>query len=94
MDWKNKPYFGDNRDILREHVADEGVDLIYLVPPFDSNANYNVLFKEKSGEESAPWITALELLEGKKILHPKHRVETFAKAERKTKHAQEHLFSN
>jgi site-specific DNA-methyltransferase (adenine-specific) len=34
-------------------VADASVDLIYLDPPFNSNANYNVLFKEKSGEESA-----------------------------------------
>jgi len=60
MDWKNKLYFGDNLDILREHVADESVDLIYLDPPFNSNANYNVLFKEKSGEESAAQITAFE----------------------------------
>jgi site-specific DNA-methyltransferase (adenine-specific) len=53
MDGKNKLYFGDNLQILREHVADACVDLIYLDPPFNSNANYNVLFKEKSGEESA-----------------------------------------
>jgi site-specific DNA-methyltransferase (adenine-specific) len=37
-------------------------------------------------------LTIAELLEGKKILYPEHRVETFAKAERKTKHEQEHLF--
>ena len=60
MDWKNKLYFGDNLDILRAHVADASVDLIYLDPPFNSNANYNVLFKEKSGEESAAQITAFE----------------------------------
>ncbi len=41
-DWKNKLYFGDNLDILREHVPDESVDLIYLDPPFNSNATYNV----------------------------------------------------
>jgi len=46
--------------ILRDHVADASVDLIYLDPPFNSNANYNVLFKEKSGEESAAQITAFE----------------------------------
>ena len=46
--WKNKLYFGDNLDILREHVASESVDLIYLDPPFNSNAIYNVLFQEKS----------------------------------------------
>ena len=43
-EWKNKLYFGDNLDILREHVASESVDLIYLDPPFNSNATYNVLF--------------------------------------------------
>jgi len=60
MDWKNKLYFGDNLNILRDHVADESVDLIYLDPPFNSNASYDVLFKEKSGEESAAQITAFE----------------------------------
>jgi site-specific DNA-methyltransferase (adenine-specific) len=59
-DWKNKLYFGDNLDILREHVASESVDLIYLDPPFNSNATYNVLFQEKSGERSAAQITAFE----------------------------------
>jgi DNA modification methylase len=58
--WKNRLYFGDNLAILREYVADESVDLIYLDPPFNSNATYNVLFKEKSGEESAAQITAFE----------------------------------
>ena len=60
MDEKNKLYFGDNLNILRDYVADASVDLIYLDPPFNSNANYNVLFKEKSGEESAAQITAFE----------------------------------
>lgn len=59
-DWRNKLYFGDNLDILREHVQDETVDLIYLDPPFNSNATYNVLFQEKSGEQSAAQITAFE----------------------------------
>ncbi|MGB7593682.1 MAG: DNA methyltransferase [Terriglobia bacterium] len=60
MDWKNRLYFGDNLDILRREVPDACVDLIYLDPPFNSNATYNVLFKEKSGEESAAQITAFE----------------------------------
>jgi len=60
MDWKNRLYFGDNLDILRREVPDASVDLIYLDPPFNSNATYNVLFKEKSGEESAAQITAFE----------------------------------
>ncbi len=52
-EWKNKLYYGDNLDILREYVADESVDLIYLDPPFNSKADYNVLFKTSAGEGSA-----------------------------------------
>ena len=54
----NTLYYGDNLDILRQHVPDESVDLIYLDPPFNSNASYNVLFKEQSGEESPAQIKA------------------------------------
>ena len=60
QDWKNKLYFGDNLNVLREHVQDETADLIYLDPPFNSNATYNVLFREKGGEQSAAQITAFE----------------------------------
>ncbi len=56
----NHLYFGDNLDILRQHIPDESVDLIYLDPPFNSNATYNVLFRERSGEESAAQITAFD----------------------------------
>ena len=59
-DWKNQLYFGDNLDILRNHVANASVDLIYLDLPFNSNANYNVLFQEKTGQQSAAQITAFE----------------------------------
>lgn len=60
--WKNKLYFGDNLDILRdkEQFPDECVDLIYLDPPFNSNATYNILFAEKTGEKSAAQITAFD----------------------------------
>ncbi len=51
-------FYGDNLDILRAHVADESVDLVYLDPPFNSNANYNVLFRERTGEESPAQIKA------------------------------------
>ena len=54
----NTLYYGDNLDILRQHVPDESVDLIYLDPPFNSNASYNVLFKEQTGEESPAQIKA------------------------------------
>ena len=56
----NQLYFGDNLSILREHVADASVDLIYLDPPFNSNATYNVLFRERSGDVSAAQITAFD----------------------------------
>jgi len=59
-EWKNKLFFGDNLAILREHIPDESVDLIYLDPPFNSKATYNVLFSEKNGTESAAQITAFE----------------------------------
>ena len=59
-EWKNQLYFGDNLDILRQHILPESVDLIYLDPPFNSKATYNVLFAEKSGESSAAQITAFE----------------------------------
>jgi site-specific DNA-methyltransferase (adenine-specific) len=60
-DWKNQLYFGDNLDILRgNHIPVASVDLIYLDPPFNSNATYNILFAEKSGEKSAAQITAFE----------------------------------
>ena len=54
----NTLYYGDNLAVLRERVADESVDLVYLDPPFNSNASYNVLFREKTGEESSAQIRA------------------------------------
>ncbi len=59
-DWTNKLYFGDNLTILREHVPAESVDLIYLDPPFNSQATCNVLFGEKNGTHSRAQITAFE----------------------------------
>ena len=46
----NALYYGDNLEVLRKHVTAESVDLIYLDPPFNSNQDYNVLFKEQSGD--------------------------------------------
>ncbi len=56
----NALHYGDNLSVLRESVADESVDLIYLDPPFNSNATYNVLFKAPGGEESQAQIEAFE----------------------------------
>jgi len=45
---------GDNLKWLQDTKVfpDASVDLEYLDPPFNSNANYNVLFKEASGADS------------------------------------------
>jgi len=58
--WKNRLYFGDNLEILRKEIPSESLDLVYLDPPFNSNATYNVLFAEKSGEKSAAHIAAFD----------------------------------
>ncbi|HEX8554810.1 MAG TPA: DNA methyltransferase [Sphingomonas sp.] len=56
----NQLYYGDNLDVLRTHVADASVDLIYLDPPFNSNAGYNVLFKAASGAGADASIEAFD----------------------------------
>jgi site-specific DNA-methyltransferase (adenine-specific) len=53
-------YYGDNLPILREHIPDESVDLIYLDPPFNSKRTYNVLFRERTGASSEAQIEAFE----------------------------------
>ena len=54
----NTLYFGDNLEILKRHISDESVDLIYLDPPFNSSRDYNVLFREQSGTDSPAQIKA------------------------------------
>lgn len=51
---KNQLYFGDNLEVLRHH------DLIYLDPPFNSKANYNVLYKERTGRRFAAQVQTFE----------------------------------
>ena len=57
---ENLLYYGDNLDILRRHIPNESVDLVYLDPPFNSDQNYNVLFAEHNGSKSAAQINAFE----------------------------------
>ncbi len=54
-EWKNKLYYGDNLEWLRNHDAfpNESIDLIYLDPPFNSKADYNVIFTEPGGEKKS-----------------------------------------
>ncbi|WP_297771066.1 DNA methyltransferase [uncultured Roseovarius sp.] len=56
----NHLYYGDNLSVLRDSIADASVDLVYLDPPFNSNASYNVLFRGPSGNESAAQIEAFD----------------------------------
>ena len=55
---RNTLFYGDNLDIMREHLADESVDLVYLDPPFNSSRDYNVLFKQARKDENQAQITA------------------------------------
>lgn len=55
----NRLYYGDNLDVLREQIASESVDLVYLDPPFNSNANYNLLFKSPAGLSADSQIEAI-----------------------------------
>ena len=53
-------YYGDNLQVMRDHLSDESVDLIYLDPPFNSKRDYNLLFKSPKGEAADASITAFE----------------------------------
>lgn len=56
----NRLYYGDNLDILRRYIPDACVDLVYLDPPFNSNRDYNVIFKDESGNKSDAQLVAFE----------------------------------
>jgi site-specific DNA-methyltransferase (adenine-specific) len=56
----NVLYYGDNLDILRRYIPDASVDLVYLDPPFNSNRDYNVIFKDESGRKSDAELLAFE----------------------------------
>ena len=56
----NKLFYGDNLDVLRDQITSDSVDLVYLDPPFNSNPNYNILFKSKTGDGSDAKIEAFE----------------------------------
>ncbi|MBL8066156.1 MAG: hypothetical protein JNM34_09895 [Chthonomonadaceae bacterium] len=55
---RNALYYGDCYDVLTKHVPSESVDLVYLDPPFNSNRDYNVLFKEQTGAPAEAQVKA------------------------------------
>jgi len=57
---ENKLFYGDNLDVLRRHVRDESVDLIYLDPPFQSGRNYNIFFRNEAGVGSEEQVRAFK----------------------------------
>ena len=60
----NHLHYGDNPGVLRDAIRSESVDLIYLDPPFNPNASYNVLFKGPEGAESQAQIERLSTRRG------------------------------
>lgn len=56
----NQLYYGENLEVLRQHIKDESIDLVYLDPLFNSHQDYNGLFAEQDGTQSAAQIKAFE----------------------------------
>jgi site-specific DNA-methyltransferase (adenine-specific) len=57
---RNLLYHGDNLGVLRQHVRDGSVDLVYLDPPFKSGQNYHALFRARDGSPRARPVPAFE----------------------------------
>ena len=56
----NVLYYGDNLDTLRRNLPNADIDLIYLDPPFNSNRDYNVIFRGESGNATDAQLLAFE----------------------------------
>ena len=56
----NKLYFGDNLHVLKKYISDDSVDLVYLDPPFNSNVDYNLLFRTPSASGNRAQIQAFD----------------------------------
>ena len=55
---ENTLYYGDNLEVMRKYLRNECIDLVYLDPPFNSKRDYNLLFREPSGEPAQGQIKA------------------------------------
>ena len=49
----NKLFYGDNLEVLQQHIGDESVDLCYVDPPFNSNRNYNQIYNNIGRDDIA-----------------------------------------
>lgn len=47
----NQLFYGDNLEVLRQHIRDESIDLCYIDPPFNSQRNYNQIYLNKGKED-------------------------------------------
>jgi DNA modification methylase len=56
----NRLYYGDNLAVLRREIESNSIDLVYLDPPFNSNASYNILFKSPTGKGADASIEAFD----------------------------------
>jgi DNA modification methylase len=56
----NVLYYGDNLEILRRYIPDASIDLVYLDPPFNSQRDYNIIFKDESGNTTDAQLLAFE----------------------------------
>ena len=50
MHTKNTLFYGDNLTIMQDKIGKDAVDLIYLDPPFKSDTNYNLMYKNLTGK--------------------------------------------
>jgi site-specific DNA-methyltransferase (adenine-specific) len=50
---KNRLFYGDNLDMLRQYIKDETVDLCYIDPPFNTKRNYNQNYNNIGQEDIA-----------------------------------------
>ncbi|QFX96065.1 site-specific DNA-methyltransferase [Acidithiobacillus thiooxidans] len=54
----NKLYLGDNLQVIRNHIADRSIDLIYLDPPFASDADYSYVSADSIPGRACNSVTA------------------------------------
>jgi site-specific DNA-methyltransferase (adenine-specific) len=49
----NRLFYGDNLEVLQNHIGEETVDLCYVDPPFNSKRNYNQIYNNVGKDDIA-----------------------------------------